>query len=290
MEVAVRVINQKISFLLMIAFLVGVGFISLEGKANAVVYEDVGAGEYLLPIEYDVITAYIAYNIIQDMDDVWDGEDMDATLLVNANKLTRFYKIPALPEVGLLFEAVLGWASFEDRDANESVGGMFDPLVGHAIWINPIPSWTTGFEYWLHVPLGDNDLSDHGFKQDFVWINHNQFGDFGLDWDLGYRVRHDAQVGGDDIDPGDSVFANVIASYKVNDYFIPTMHWGYESRDSGDSEVDGKLPSSDEEYLGFGNAFKITEKLSSEIWYSKGISGRNTVRTDSFYLRFQYIF
>lgn len=156
-----------------------------------------------MPVPYQPFNAFLSYNVYRDEGKSWTGSSSQNDTLLTINKFAHFFKIDALPQVGLLWEGLLGAGHVTYKD-NNSNSGMIDPQTGVLAWIRPTPTWTTG--------------------------------------------------------PG-------------------------KDKDTGD-----RTPSSDELALGVGNHFSLSDKLSADAWYLRGVDGRNTTKTNSVYLKLVYLF
>jgi hypothetical protein len=74
-------------------------------------------------------------------------------------------------------------------------------------------------------------------------------------------------------------------------WFNPNLHFDYET--TGNSEGKGgiaDLGSSDNMQVGIGNSMRITKRLLLDVWYARGIDGRNSVKTNNVYTRFIWSF
>lgn len=288
-------IRNKTLILFLFATFLAVGSISKVSQsfaADAIIpYSVIGTNEYNLPMDFDKpINLLLSYNVWQKTNSYYGAEGPDMDVLVSVNKFARLFKIDGIDNVGFLWEAVLGYAGVLVENG-DNINGMIDPQTGVVAWIKPTANWTTMLEYWLHLPWGSSDLSDSAFVSDFAWMNNHQWGCFVLDWDIGYRLRGDQRKGGQRNKLGDSLFANAVLTYKVSPRINPALHIDYETAGSGrNKNTDETIASYDRLQVGLGNSMKVSDKLTFDIWYSRGIDGRNVAKTNALYTRFIWAF
>jgi hypothetical protein len=71
----------------------------------------------------------------------------------------------------------------------------------------------------------------------------------------------------------------------------PFFKLDYQTTESGRDKVSGAdTPGQSELAWGIGNQFKISDRLNLALWYEKGITGRNTTKTNAGYARFIWSF
>lgn len=286
--------NKAIFMVLVSTFLLvgGVGKVSQSFAAEAVIpYSTIGSNEYQFPMDFDEpINLFLSYNVWQNTTESYGPDGPDMRILASGNKFARLFKIDGLDNVGFLWEVVLTYAGVGIENGT-NMSGMADPQTGIVAWIKPAPNWTTALEYWLHVPLGSNDLTDGAVSHTFAWLNGHKWGNVCLDWDLGYKIRGDQRKGGARAEQGDSFFGNAVLTYNHNAWLGPFLHVDYETAGHGKNKDTGAIdPSYDRLQLGLGNTTKITDRLVFAYWYSRGIAGRNVARPSAVYGRFIWSF
>lgn len=91
-----------------------------------------------MPVPYQPFNAFLSYNVYRDEGKSWTGSSSQNDTLLTINKFAHFFKIDALPQVGLLWEGLLGAGHVTYKD-NNSNSGMIDPQTGVLAWIRPPP-------------------------------------------------------------------------------------------------------------------------------------------------------
>ncbi|NVN93261.1 MAG: transporter, partial [Desulfuromonadales bacterium] len=181
-----------------------------------------------------------------------------------------------------------GHVSFKDHNSNS---GMIDPQTGLLAWIRPVNNWTVGLEYWLYAPFGSNELSGHSLDHSVALVTNYTVGNLTFDGDVAVKIRGDYRHSGVSAEQGDTLFTNLSLSYKFMRNIEPLVKLDYQSTGAGKNKDTGaRINSSDELAIGIGNHFSLTDKLSADVWYLKGVEGRNTTKTNSVYLKFCYLF
>ena len=284
--------RRKILFMIIVIVLAGIQLTATPRKADAGVipYSVIGAHEFELPVKYEPFNAFLSYNVYRDESKAWSGSSTQRDTLLTINKFAHFFKFDSMPNVGFLWEAILGagHVSFKDNTSNS---GMIDPQTGLLAWIRPLPNWTTGLEYWLYAPFGSNELSGHSLDHSVAFVTNYTLGNFTLDGDVAVKIRGDYRHGGVNAQQGDTLFANLSLAYKFMKNIEPLLKLDYQTTGPGKNKETGdRTPSSDELTVGVGNHFSLTDKLSADVWYLKGIEGRNTTKTNSVYLKLCYLF
>ncbi len=294
-------IKRKALLLVMVAaFLLVGGFVNVD-KAVAVEgiipYSVIGTNEYNLPVGFDEpINLLLSYNVWTNIDQAYDsnGDEISSgyDLLASVNKFARLFTIDGLDNWGFLWEGVLSFGSLTFENGDHATG-LLDPQTGVAAWTKPIPSWTVGLEYWMYLPFGDDSLTGGSLNHAFTWMNNHQFfdGKIVVDWDLGYKIRGDSRVNGVRSEQGNSLFTNWVVTYKHNAYFNPNFHFDMEASESGKNKNTGATIASGENMqIGIGNSMKLTDRLLFDVWYARGIDGRNAPKSNNVFTRFIWSF
>ncbi|MEZ4484337.1 MAG: transporter [Syntrophotaleaceae bacterium] len=292
--------NKALCLVLVAAFLLVGGFVNVK-KASAVEaiipYSVIGTNEYNLPVGFDEpINLLLSYNVWTNIDQSYDanGDEQSSgyDLLASVNKFARLFTIDGLDNWGFLWEGVLSFGSLT-TESGDHYTGLLDPQTGVVAWTKPIPSWTTCFEYWMYLPFGDDSLTGGSLNHAVTWMNNHQLfdGKIVVDWDLGYKIRGDARVGGVKSEQGNSLFTNWVVTYKHNAYFNPNFHFDYEASESGKNKNTGATIASGENMqIGIGNSMKLTDRLLFDVWYARGIDGRNAPKSNNIFTRFIWSF
>lgn len=298
--VAIR--RKALSLFLVAAFLLVGGFVKVD-KASAAIealipYSVIGTNEYNLPVGFDKpINLLLSYNAWSNINQAYDADRDEVSagydLFASVNKFARLFTIDGIDNWGFLWEGVLSFGSFTTEDgANYS--GLLDPQTGVVAWTKPVPNWTTCFEYWLHLPFGDDALSQGAVSHTVTWMNNVQLfdGKVVIDMDLGYKMRGDGRLGGTTkVDWGDSLFTNWVITYMHNAWFNPSVHFDYETAGESKFKSDaGGDYSYDNMQVGIGNSMKLTNRLLFDVWYTRGIDGRNAPKSNNLMTRFIWSF
>jgi len=261
-----------------------------QAEASVIPYSVIGVHEFDLPVKYDPFNVILSYNIYNDDRNTYSGPSSQTETLLTINKFAHFFKVDALPKVGFLWEVVLGAGHVTLADDN-SVSGMIDPQVGVVSWVRPLPNWTTALEYWLYVPFGSNEISNHAIDNSVAFLTNYTLGGFTFDADFGYKLRGDSHHAGVRQERGDQFFGNASVAYKFFPNVEPLVKVDYVTGGHGkDLGTGAIIGSSNELAVGIGNHFSLTQKLGADVWYLRGIEGRNNIKTDSVYVKFAYIF
>jgi len=265
-------------------------------EAGIIPYSVIAPHEYQLPVGNDIpkdgINLLLSYNTYRDENKAWSGESGARSTFISVNKFAHIFKIDGLNDVGFLWEAVTGFASATGKD-NNSVTGLIDGQTGLVAWIKPTKNWVNCLEYWLYLPIGDNELSSHSWNHSFAYMTNYVLGNFTFDGDLGVKIMGDSKHNGTHAEQGDVFFANTVFTYKFMKQVEPFLKFDYQSSGQGkiksasDTSLNpGDITSSQSELTyGIGNQFQISDKLSFAAWYAHGITGRNTTKTNAGYIR-----
>lgn len=271
-------------------------FAGSAGKADAgiIPYSVIAPHEYQLPvgdaIPKDGINLLLSYNTFRDEGKAWDGESGARSLFANVNKFAHIFKVDGLDKCGFLWEGVLGFGSLQLKN-NTSETGMIDGQTGLVGWYNPIPNMSLVLEYWLYLPIGSDNLSGHSWDHSVAFMFNYHVGGFTTDFDFGYKLKGDYRDGGVHQEQGNVLFANLVVAYKLMNQVEPFFKADYQTTESGKDKATGAGTSGQSELaLGFGNQFKISDRLNLALWYELGVTGRNTTKTNAGYARFIWSF
>lgn len=300
-------IRKKLFCLVLAAALMVVGGFGNVNKASAaasgaleqlIPYSVIGTNEYNLPVGFDKpINLLLSYNVWANINQNWDADRDEVTgdrsIVASVNKFARLFTIDGIDNWGFLWEAILPLASITDDDGANS-SGLLDPQTGVVAWTKPVPNWTTCFEYWLHLPFGDDNLTQGAVSHTFAWMNNHQLFDSKIvvDWDVFYKFRGDGRLGtGAKYDLGDTLGANVVVSYMHSPWFNPNLHFDYDTTGNSEGKAGAAdLSSSDNMQVGIGNSMRLTSRLLLDVWYARGIDGRNAPKTNNIYTRLIWSF
>jgi len=281
---------------IMVMAFIGLCLSAFSGKALAgiIPYSVIGPHEFQLPVGDDIpaggLPILLSYNTYREEGKAWDGESGSRSLFANINKFAYVFKFDAAPQVGFLWEGLAGFASATSK-ADTSVSGMIDAQTGVLAWIKPTKNLVTGLEYWMYLPVGDNELSGHSWNHSFAFVTNYILGDFTFDGDFGVKIMGDFKNGGVHAEQGDVFFANLVFAYKFMKNIEPFMKYDYQDSGPGKDIATGVKTSGNMEMAwGAGNHFNLTDKLSADLWYEQGFTGRNTTKTNAGYFKVCYVF
>ena len=275
--------------------------ISLPMKvlAKDITFAVIGPHEYDLPVDYtesfDAIVQYGFWNndkkSFDDNGDTVDGPGTDTW--VGLTKYVRFFKLDALPKVGLAYEII--WPEVAVHGEGTGVSGFGDPLTGYIFWVKPTgdPNLTMGLQSFVQIPIGDDELSNHSWNNftSFHWDwNFGPQNKINFDGDFGAIFRGDREKNGVTVEQGTTVHTNIRLGYDVNKTFTPFLSFDWETK-GGDKNKDTgvKTERSDETCLGAGLMVNISPTMSITARYGKAIDGKNVVKSDGVYFKFLYI-
>jgi hypothetical protein len=287
---------RKVSFALAVAALVTVGLTGIASKAEAgiIPYSVIGPHEYQLPVGKEIpedgLNLLLSYNTWRDESDAYDGESGTRSLFANVNKFVHIFNIDGLDNAGFLWEGVLGFGNVQTKD-NQNFTGMIDGQTGLVAWHKPTKNWVNVLEYWLYVPIGDNELSGHSWNHSIAYMTNYTLGGFTFDGDFGYKLMGDFKNNGVEAEQGNVFFANAVFAYKFMKQLEPFFKLDFQSTESGKNKLTGQKISGQHELAwGLGNQFTITDRLNVAVWYEGPLDGRNTTKTNAGYARFIWTF
>ncbi len=289
-------VQRKVSSVVLAAVLVSVFMVSLANRADAgiIPYSVIAPHDYQFPVGSEIpdggINVLLSYNTFRDESDAYNGESGSRNLFANFNKFAHFFKIDGLENCGFLWEGVLGFANAQTKD-NRNFSGMIDGQTGLVAWHKPTKNWVNALEYWLYLPIGDNELSGHSWDHSIAYLTNYHNGNFTFDGDFGYKLRGDYRDGGIHNEQGNVFFANVVFAYKIMKQLEPFVRLDFQSTESGKNKTTGaKIPGQHELAWGIGNQFTISDRLRLALWYEGPADGRNTTKTNAGYARFIWFF
>lgn len=283
----------------------GVILAGMAGKADAgiIPYSVIAPHEYQLPVGAEIpkdgINLLLSYNTFRDEGKAWDGQSGSRSLFANINKFVHIFNIEGLDNCGFLWEGVLGFGNAITKNG-QSFTGMIDGQTGLVAWHKPTKNWTNVLEYWLYLPIGDNELSGHSWNHSIAYMTNYHLGGFTFDGDIGYKLMGDSDNAVYDANgiyqygkaqQGDVFFFNLVFAYKFMTNIEPFVKLDYQASGTGKDKVNGVKTSGNEELAwGVGNQFKISDRLNLAVWYEAGLTGRNTTKTNAGYCRFIWSF
>jgi len=253
----------------------------------------IGPHEYDLPVDFKPFNVFVQYATFQDGDRQWDGDgDRRRTArtrtIVGLSKYVRFWTPESNPKIGLAYEIIVPEVGVRNSDTRSSASGIGDPITGFAVWYKPGANSTLGFQTFMQVPVGDQDIGGGD-----VWKNLSsvfwdvQFGKLTYTADAGFVFFGESTAA--DATPGTLFHTNHRLGYQIDDAIEPFIALDYERQQGWKNRAAGvKLPESHETTAGIGVMFKYYGNQSITVRYSRGIDGESHGATDSFNLKYAY--
>ncbi|MGE4544785.1 MAG: transporter [Pedobacter sp.] len=279
-----------------VAFAIMLGGVGSSFKANAGIIPNsvIVPHEYQFPpaevIPDEGFSGLLSYNIYREEGVGWDGETGTRSLFATVNKLFHVFDVDGVDNVGFAAEALFGYGRVLTKN-DQSLNGLLDVQVGMVAFMKPTDNWTTALEYWLVLPIGDEDFSGHSWDQQFAFLTNYVYGDFTFDGDVGYKLRGESKHDGLRSQGGDVIYASACWGYKFANMIEPFFKLDYMTVDSGKDKNTGlTIPSSSELTWGVGNFFKINDNVAVSLHYIKGLTGRNTSRANGVEFNLYWVF
>jgi len=276
-------------FVLAVTMLVLCGGEVTKAKASDVALAVIGPHEYALPVNYESFNVFVQYAFWND-NRKGDGTvpDSDTDTWVGLSKYVRFFTLDALPDIGIAYEVIQPEVAVTGVDAG--ISGMGDTITGPAIWFKPSENSTLGFQTFLQVPIGDDELSNHAFRNLSSFFGDWQIGDLNIDGNVGAIFSSDYEHAGVKKDIGTIYHANLRLGYRTSQMFEPFLAVDYNTGESGKNETTGEtIPSFDETALGGGLMIHFSPTISWTARYSRAVDARNVTETDAVYFKFAYV-
>lgn len=279
--------------------------------------EFLGPSEWSLPVintPGKIVTANIFMQTVftNTNDDLWDarGDSVDTPTTHGVFGLTRFAQFLNFGQpkwLGMAWEYLQPEVSVSGKGT--SVSGLGDPLIAYFFYMKPTPNTTIGYVPVFSVPVGSNELSNHFWYMLNTFIGDVNVGPFELDGTIAFGSALDHRnADGIESSIGASQMSDVRASYQVTPKLRPFIGADYQHIDSADvrssftgdglpmpmTTLPGQSlvmgcagPGSCQETVGdVGLKFNFTPTLWLTGWYTRGLAGHNTERTNGVYFRF----
>jgi len=288
--------SKKVMLSAVFAFFEVAALTGVSGQAEAGIIPNsvIVPHEYQFPpvsvIPKEGIAGVLSYNLFRNEREAYDGVSPVRNQFATVNKIFNFFKLDGVDSIGFAFEALPGYLHVETKD-NHSLNGMLDPQVGMVAYTQPIPNWTTALEYWLVLPVGDDNFSGNSWDHQFAFLTNFAYKNFTFDGDIGYKLRGNSHAGGVETSNGDTVYASTSFGYKVVRLVEPYVKFDYMTVGSGEVKSTGvKVSSNDELQFSVGNYFKITDKFQTSIHYTRGLTGSHTTKANGVDVNFYIVF
>lgn len=299
--------SRKRSTLLVCAALAGIATLGLSPAAFAgnPTYEIVGPSEWNLPIVQSA-NVFIQTGIGQVSGNVWDDsgnrQNIPSThLIAGITRFAHLFSLKAFPNTGFFWEVLVPEISVYGH--GNSVSGIGDPLLDFTAYWKPTPQSLIGFQNIVSTTFGSNDLSNHFWEYMPSLIGDLNIDKWELDGTLGMGFASTRNVNGTQTDIGNMYFGEFAVLYHATESIAPFVNFNYQKNDSSTDKATGaEMPGAapvfacaapggcHENVVGAGLKFNWGANRWLSAWYTAGVSGANTVRTNALYLRFVNIF
>ena len=263
-------------------------FVGFNGVAEAATTFDViGPHEYDLPAGgFKPFNVFVQYAYVQNDNKVYNasGDKVKGsgnTTTVGLSKYVRFWTSETFPELGLAYEVIVPEIGIKKGDGGHA-SGIGDPLTGFAMWYKPTSTSTLGFQSFLQVPVGGNEVSDTNWKNlsSLLW-------DVRVTDKLGWTADAGVVIQGakdDGTHPGVTYHTNNRLGYRATQLLEPFVGVDYEYT-SGTSTV----KKSNALDLSLGVQFHTFDNQRIAVRYAGGVSGENHAANNSLNIEYVYV-
>lgn len=267
--------------------------LAFAGTASAqTTFDVIGPREYELPVGFDPFNVFVQYASYQDnaraFDD--DGDRVDGSgskALTGMSKYVRFWTPESNKNIGVAWEVIVPEVSIRNRSLPEgsddrTLSGLGDPLTGFAIWMKPAANVTLGFQSFVQVPFGTDEVSDTNWKNlsSFFWY-WQMSEQFGWTGDAGFVWQSERDNG---FKPGLTWHTNNRFAWRASYRLEPFLAVDAERTDGRDGAPDAWALDG-----GAGLMIHTFDNQSITLRYSASIDGRNHSANDSFNLKYAYV-
>lgn len=254
----------------------------------------IGPHEYDLPLHFAPINEFVEYGYWNNDNAAYDaggsriaGPGTDT--YVGLAKYAHLFTLTSLPSVGWEVEVLVPQIRIEGPQFAES--GLGDPLAGAVLWWKPTATSTLGFDSFIEVPFGASEVTNNYWANISSFLFDDNFGAWNFDGDVGVvwpGPRH--QTGAPNQRVGNTVFTNLRLAYRATTALEPFVGLDYQHTGATQNAAGAKLAAteSNEAAAGLGLMWHIAINTSFTANYDRGLSGRNTIRTNALYVRYIY--
>lgn len=254
----------------------------------------IGPHEYDLPLNFAPINEFVEYGYWNNDNAAYNdagfrvpGPGTDT--YVGLAKYAHLFTVTSLPDVGWEVEVLVPQIRIEGPQFAAS--GLGDPIAGAVVWWKPSSDSTLGFDTFVEAPFGSSEVTNNYWANISSFIFDYHLNDFDLDGDLGVvwpGPKH--QTGLPESRAGITMFTNLRLAYRVTAALEPFLGLDYQhtgaTQNAAGQKVTGTI--NDETAVGIGMMWHIAVNSSFTASYNRGISGRNTTRTNALYFRYVY--
>ena len=283
--------KKKIQILAVVFSVLAVCALATRANASGITFDVIAPHEYDLPVNFPSFNALVQYTYYNNDSNAYDIPASKTDTVVGMTKYVRFFTLSCAPNIGLAYEVILPEVSISGNGTDAS--GLGDPITGPAIWFKPTSNSTLGFQTFLQVPVGQDDVSNHSWANlSSIFFDAN-FGKFNIDGDIGGVFRSTRQISGTpDVNVGPLFHTNVRFAYRIHPVFEPYFSFDFQYKSSDDyADTGNKVQYSEghETALGGGFVIYFTDKISAALGYSHAVEGENVTQTNAVHLKFAYL-
>lgn len=250
-------------------------------------FDVIGPHEYELPVGFKPFNVFVQYAFVQRNTETFDSQGdrvkgSGATTTVGLSKYVRFWTPESNPNIGLAYEVIVPEIGVRNRSTSTQVSGVGDPLTGFAVWYKPSATSTLGFQSFLQIPVGDNNVSDTNWKNlsSLLW-------DVRVTDSLGWTADAGFVFQGTKVDgtkPGTTFHSNHRLGYRANGLLEPFVALDYERAAKTDT-----VAASHALDAGAGLMFHTFDNQSLTVRYSRSLNGENHSANSSLNLKYAYV-
>jgi len=265
-------------------------------RASDITFAVIGPHEYDLPVNFKDFNVFVQYGEYNDQNTAWDAQGNlhgvnAGNLFVGLSKYVRFFTIDGVPNIGFAWEVIVPEVAVDFPGGR--VGGIGDPLTGPAVWFKPTKNSTLGFQTFLQMPIGANEVSNHYWDQNSSIFFDHQWQHVSLTGDLGIIFRSSQVITNSPmVNEPETGFFNLRVGWKNSTIIEPFVGFDWDATGVARYSHGGgvAVPASNEEALGVGFMANFNATTSLTLRYSHDVAGVNTIATNGAYLKFVRVF
>lgn len=253
----------------------------------ATTFDVIGPHEYDLPAGgFKPFNVFVQYAYVQHDNKAYDtdGDRVKGsgnTSTIGLSKYVRFWTSETIPELGLAYEVIVPEIGVRKSDGGHA-SGIGDPLTGFAMWYKPTSTSTLGFQSFLQVPVGGNEVSDTNWKNlsSLLW-------DVRLTETLGWTADAGVVIQGakdDGTHPGTTYHTNNRFGYRATQLLEPFVGIDYEYSSSSSTVKKSKALD-----LSLGVQFHTFDNQRIAVRYAGSVYGENHSANNSVNIEYVYV-
>ncbi len=272
--------------------------LSATAKASQIDLAVIGTHEYDIPTtDYKPFDIFVQYGDWNSDDRSWNDDGKKSKgpgtdTFVGLSRYVHFWTVDSLPGVGFAFDMMIPEVRVDGH--SRGVGGIADPLTGGAVFFKPTANTTLGFQNFFKVPIGDKDVSDNYWASlaSILYAWHVRRMTF--NGHTGFEFRGKQHLTGQPDLLKDTIFhSSMTGAIRISKRIEPYAEIDYQKIGADRIAATRQfVPDSatNELTVGGGVSYTLSQKMTLQARYSKGLKGRNTTVTDAVYIRVGYHF